>query len=60
MLISKTSNIKHIKIESLSPSQKKSMCTAYILQVFPLHIEMMIDRKRNWDHIIHTSKLNPF
>lgn len=53
---------------------EKSMCIAYILQVFPLHIEIMIDRKRNWDHIIHITytyytytyyklilyKLNPF
>lgn len=60
MLIVKNSNIKHIKIESLPPSHKKVCLSLISFQVFPLHLEMMTDRKKNWDHITHSSKLNPF
>ena len=44
MLIVKNSNIKHIKLESLPPSQKKVCLSLISFQVFPLHLEMMIER----------------
>lgn len=46
MLIVKNSNIKSIKVETKSiPFSEKSLLIAYILQVFPTRIEMMIDRQ---------------
>ena len=67
MLIVKNSNIKSIKVETKSiPFSEKSLLIAYILQVFPTRIEMMIDRQTDkqveklGSYYTHGSKLNSF